>query len=104
MRGTQQIWPESIPALTSDEALGAGVYDLTPRELSVLALIARGVSYRGIAEELVVTIRTVEEHVNSIFLKLSLWPNPRVHRRVQAARAYELYEHAHVDSRLVAVA
>jgi non-specific serine/threonine protein kinase len=43
---------------------------LTPRQREVAALIARGMSNRAIAEELVITVRTVESHVTHILRKL----------------------------------
>jgi len=42
---------------------------LTPRERSVLALVARGASNRDIAEALVISVRTVERHVANIYAK-----------------------------------
>ena len=51
--------------------------DLTDREREVLALMAEGRSNRAIAERLVITERTVEKHVKSIFGKLAF---PRARR------------------------
>ncbi len=45
---------------------------LTPRERQVVALIARGLSNRQIAEELVVTKYTADRHVSNILGKLGL--------------------------------
>lgn len=46
--------------------------ELTPREQQVLALLARGMSNRAIAEELVISPKTAEIHVSNILSKLSL--------------------------------
>jgi DNA-binding NarL/FixJ family response regulator len=46
--------------------------DLTPRELEVLKLIAGGLLNREIAEELVISEKTVKNHINNIFSKLHL--------------------------------
>jgi DNA-binding NarL/FixJ family response regulator len=58
--------------------------ELTPREREVLAEIAQGKSNSVIAEELFLTKRSVEKHVNSIFLKLSLGSADDVSKRVKA--------------------
>jgi DNA-binding NarL/FixJ family response regulator len=46
--------------------------ELTPRELEVLRLIARGLSNSDIAAELVTSMATVKTHVNRIFRKLGV--------------------------------
>lgn len=45
---------------------------LTGREIEVLALIAGGKSNREIADELVISERTVARHVSNIFTKLGV--------------------------------
>jgi DNA-binding NarL/FixJ family response regulator len=61
---------------------------LSPREVDVLGLIAEGHSNQSIAARLVVTTRTVETHVASIFAKLRLPESPDGHRRVLAVLTY----------------
>jgi DNA-binding NarL/FixJ family response regulator len=61
---------------------------LTPRELEILALIAEGRSNSAIAEQLVLTKRAVERHINGIFMKLDLGNPDDFSRRVKAALIY----------------
>jgi len=56
----------------------AGKQGLTPREREVLALLARGLTQRDIALELVVSPKTVGSHIQSVLGKLG------VHSRTQA--------------------
>jgi len=46
--------------------------ELTPRELEVLYLIAQGANNQQIAERLVITDKTVRNHITSIFGKLQV--------------------------------
>ena len=61
---------------------------LTPRELEVLSLVARGATNGGIAESLVVSEKAVEKHIGSIFAKLDLPTDSPLHRRVAAALVF----------------
>ena len=61
---------------------------LTPRELEVLSLIAEGRSNAAIAEQLVLTKRAVEHHINGIFMKLGLGNADDISRRVNATLIY----------------
>jgi DNA-binding NarL/FixJ family response regulator len=45
---------------------------LTPREREVLQLIARGYTYREAAEELYLSVKTIETHVSAVLRKLQL--------------------------------
>lgn len=51
-----------------EEALSA----LTPREVEVLRLIGRGLDNTAIAQELVLTKRTVQNHISNIYGKLGV--------------------------------
>jgi len=50
----------------------AGLSDLTPRELQVLRLLARGLSNAELAAELTVSTATVKTHVAAVLAKLQL--------------------------------
>jgi DNA-binding NarL/FixJ family response regulator len=48
----------------------AGPSGLTPREVEVLRLLARGHSNKAIAERLVISPKTVANHIEHIYLKI----------------------------------
>jgi len=77
---------ELVAARTARES--SPLRDLTETELAILARIAQGLSNAAIADELVVTKRAVERHINAIFLKLGLRDAADVSRRVKAALVY----------------
>ena len=56
----------------STPSLDPELDQLTPREVEVLRLIARGYSYRDIAQQLSIAIKTVESHVSAVLRKLQL--------------------------------
>ncbi len=66
-------------------ATRSGPGGLTAREAEVLALVATGKSNRAIAEELVISDKTVARHISNIFVKLDISSR-------SAATAYA-YEH-----------
>ena len=61
---------------------------LSAREREVLSLMAEGLTNSAIARRLVLTERTVEGHVRSVLMKLSLPAGEDAHRRVLAVIAY----------------
>jgi DNA-binding NarL/FixJ family response regulator len=61
---------------------------LTPRERDVLREMAEGKNNAGIADALVLTERSVEKVIHSIFLKLGLTWETAVHKRVKAVILY----------------
>jgi DNA-binding NarL/FixJ family response regulator len=78
MRGEPFVYPGAIRALVRDYLSRAARGDataadpLSSRELEVVKLIAEGYSGRQIAEELVLSEKTVERHRSNILEKLGL--------------------------------
>ncbi|WP_245997559.1 response regulator [Streptomyces armeniacus] len=68
------------PAASAATPADSGVPQLTERETEVLRLVAKGLSYRQIAERLVISHRTVQNHVQNTLGKLQL------HNRVELVR------------------
>ena len=68
--GGSAVDPEVIAHLLQRRPADDPLAKLTPREREVLALMAEGLTNRGIAERLVVTDGAVERHVTGIFSKL----------------------------------
>jgi ATP/maltotriose-dependent transcriptional regulator MalT len=73
----------AIPALARVEALAvqsagdagattAAAFGLSPRELEVLRLIAIGGRNREIADQLFLSVRTVERHITNLYAKLGI--------------------------------
>ncbi len=60
------------PAAADRPAFDSELDQLTPREREVLRLIARGYTYKEIARELYISVKTVESHVSSVLRKLQL--------------------------------
>ncbi len=62
---------DSVPTRTAQTSDNAPPVpdDLTPREMDILLLLARGKTNREIAEDLVITANTVANHVKSILSK-----------------------------------
>lgn len=76
------------PGAVEDAAASPRAGSLTPREEEVLGLLAEGLSNAGIAARLVVSERTVDAHLRSVFAKLALPEGSDHNRRVHAALAH----------------
>jgi two-component system, NarL family, response regulator LiaR len=74
-RGEAQLHPEIARKLMNEFSMPvptAPKHDLTERELDVLRLIAQGKSNKEIAEDLILSEKTVKTHVSNILQKLHL--------------------------------
>ena len=88
--GGSVLDPKVVEALVAKNARGdeSPLNELTPRELDVLREMAEGKNNAAIAEALVLTERSVEKVIHSIFLKLGLTWETTVHKRVKAVILY----------------
>ncbi len=84
--GGSVVDPRVVEAIVAvrPPAPDSPLQQLTARELDVLAEIAKRRNNAAIAEALVLTVRAVEKHINSIFSKLGLSAEPDVSSRVKA--------------------
>jgi DNA-binding NarL/FixJ family response regulator len=88
--GGSVIDPKIVEVLVQARARAEAspLAEMTPRELDVLAAVAAGKSNAAIADELVLTKRAIEKHINAIFLKLGLTYSEdaeQISKRVKAA-------------------
>ncbi|MGD0394379.1 MAG: response regulator transcription factor [Acidimicrobiales bacterium] len=65
-----------------------GIDDLTPREVDVLEQMAHGLSNRAIADELHISVKSIEKGITAIFLKLGPFDQGASDRRVSAALVF----------------
>ena len=86
--GGSVVDPEVVSALVGRRREPGALDELTDREREILGLMAEGRSNHGICEQLVLSPRTVESHVRTIFRKLGLGETEDDHRRVLAVLAY----------------
>lgn len=86
--GGSVVDPEVVSALLGRARPRGPLDELTPRERSVLGLMAEGRSNAAIADGLGLTEKTVEGNVRVILSKLGLEPAVEDHRRVLAVLTY----------------
>jgi DNA-binding NarL/FixJ family response regulator len=82
--------PKVVEALVAENARSdeSPLNELTPRERDVLREMAEGKNNAAIAKSLVLTERSVEKVIHSLFLKLGLRWETEVHKRVKAVILY----------------
>lgn len=59
-------------------------FDVTPREQEVLLLLAKGLTYKEIANQLEVTSETIKMHLKNIYRKL------KVQNKIEALQKVKL--------------
>jgi DNA-binding NarL/FixJ family response regulator len=88
IRAGQTVLDPSIVDALIARRNGIAIDDLTLREIDVLEHIAHGLSNRGIAARLFISVKAVEKYVTVIFRKLELTDQTLVDRRVTAALTF----------------
>lgn len=88
--GGSLIDPKVVEGLVADRSRlpTSPLSQLTAREGEVLRKMAEGQNNASIGVDLVVTERSVEKVIHSIFMKLGLTWEPAVHKRVKAVILY----------------
>jgi DNA-binding NarL/FixJ family response regulator len=88
--GGSVIDSKVVDALVAENARrdDSPLSQLTPRERDVLREMAEGKNNAAIADALLLTERSVEKVIHSIFLKLGLTWETAVHKRVKAVILY----------------
>jgi DNA-binding NarL/FixJ family response regulator len=91
-RGGTALDPQVVSGLLAGPAEAGPLRALSPRERSVLELVAEGRSNKAIGERLDLTQRAVQKHVRAIFDKLGIPAGEDDERRILAVIAYILPE------------
>ena len=86
--GGSVIDPEVVARLLGRPRRHSPLDELTPREREILGLMAEGRSNQGIADRLVLEVKTIEGHVRQVFSKLDLESSSDDHRRVLAVLTF----------------
>jgi DNA-binding NarL/FixJ family response regulator len=86
--GGTLVDPDVVGELLVSHHNGDPLHDLTVQERQVLQLMAEGLSNKGIAGRLYVSLNTVGTHVQHIFRKLGLANSEADNRRILAVLMY----------------
>lgn len=89
---TRKITPETISGGSGNDTTADWIasYDLLPREHDIALLLCRGLNSSEISEELVISVATVREYMNSLHTKID--KIPPLGRSLLAARMIEKYK------------
>jgi DNA-binding NarL/FixJ family response regulator len=77
-----------VSLLMDAPTVPAALAGLSERERQVLALMAEGLTDRGIADRLTVSPKTIGTHIQHIFDRLGIADSPTDNRRVHAVLSY----------------
>ncbi len=88
LRKGQTVLDPSIVASLIRRGDSVGIDSLTPREVDILQQMAHGLSNRAIAEELHISVKSIEKGVTAIFLKLGPFNEGFSDRRVESALVF----------------
>jgi DNA-binding NarL/FixJ family response regulator len=88
LRLGQTVLDPSIVASLIRRGDSVGIDTLTPREVDILQEMAHGLSNRAIAEELHISVKSIEKGVTAIFLKLGPFNEGFSDRRVSSALVF----------------
>ena len=88
---------EAFLGTESRPAPPIAVADLSVRELDVLELVAAGLTNEAIADQLSLSVRTVERHLTNIYAKLRV--SGKAGRAAAAALFVQLREPPHFSAR-----
>ncbi len=70
-RGLLACWQAlADPDRSHEPAARAARYDLTPREITVLLMLAEGLPATGMARRLGISVRTIHKHLQNLYRKL----------------------------------
>jgi len=72
MRATSRSWPASAGAGPNPVSESVILEELTEREMTILQLLARGLSNQAIADTLSISDRTVQSHLTRLFSKMNV--------------------------------
>lgn len=86
--GGTVIEPDLVSMLLEQRRERGPLDRLTQREREVLRLMAEGLSDRGIAERLCLSLNTISTHIQHVFGKLELPDGATHNRRVHAVLTY----------------
>jgi len=64
--------PGELSPMATVKAVRASLTELTVREVEVLRLVAQGMTNEQVAQELVISARTVNSHLTSIYSKIGV--------------------------------